>query len=165
MKPYNSAVLDSGFTENVYGELWLTNYLDTLTESDHSKVVVVIKQSSNGFRFGDEKSLNSEKMVTFPAKIGKEDIMIKSDVMHSDLRLLLRKSAMKKENVKSDFSNDVVNMLNQKINIVFAASGHYAVPISKTSQLVKEFDKQNKVNNVYLSINELKKSHIIKTLL
>ena len=56
MKPYNSAVLDSGFTENVYGELWLTNYLDTLTESDHSKVVVVIKQSSNGFRFGDEKS-------------------------------------------------------------------------------------------------------------
>ena len=78
-------------------------------------------------------------MVTFPAHIGKEDIMIKSDVIGSDFPLLLSKSAMKKANVKIDFSNDVVNILNQKINIVFTASGHYAVPISKTNQLVEEF--------------------------
>ena len=104
-------------------------------------------------------------MVTFPAQIGKEDIMIKSDVIDSDLPLLLSKSAMKKANVKIDFSNDVVNMLNQKINIVFTASGHYTVPISKTSQLVEEFDKRDKDNNVYLSINESKKSHIMKKLL
>ena len=64
---------------------------------------------------------------------------------------------MKKANVKIDFSNDVVNMLNQKTNIFFTASGHYAVPISKISQPVEEFDKRGKVNNVYLSINELKK--------
>ena len=56
-------------------------------------------------------------------------------------------------------------MLNQKINIVFTASGHYTVPISKTSQLVEEFDKRDKDNNVYLSINESKKSHIMKKLL
>ena len=35
-------------------------------------------------------------MVTFPAQIGKEDIMIKSDVIDSDLPLLLSKSAMSK---------------------------------------------------------------------
>ena len=46
------------------------------------------------------------------------------------------------------------------MNIVFTASGHYAVPISKTSQLVEEFDKQDKVKNVYLSIDELKKKVI-----
>ena len=119
----------------------MANYLDTLTESDRSKVVV--KKSSNSFRFGNGKSLNPEKMVTFPAQIGKEDIMIKSDVIDSDLPLLLSKSAMEKANVKIDFSNDVVNMLNQKTNIVFTASGHYAVPISKTSQRVEEFDKQD----------------------
>ena len=105
----NCAVLDSGCTKNVCGESWLTNYLDTLTESDRSKVVV--EKSSNSFRFGNGKSLNSEKMVTFPAQIGKEDIMIKSDVIDSDLPLLLSKSTMKKANVKTDFSNDVVNML------------------------------------------------------
>ena len=90
----NCAVLDSGCTKNVCGESWLTNYLDTLTESDRSKVVV--EKSSNSFRFGNGKSLNSEKMVTFPAQIGKEDIMIKSDVIDSDLPLLLSKSAMSK---------------------------------------------------------------------
>ena len=154
-KTLNCAVLDSGCTKNVYGESWLTNYLDTLTESDRSKVVV--EKSSNSFRFHNGKSLNSEKMVTFPAQFGRENTMIKSDVIDSDLTLLLSKSAMKKANVKIDFSNDVVNMLNEKVNIVFTASGHYAVPISKTSQLVEEFDKRDQDNNVYLSINELKK--------
>ena len=68
-------------------------------------------------------------MVTFHAQIGKED-MIKSDVIDSDLPWLLSKSVIKKANVKIDFLNDVVNMLNQKINIVFTGSGYYAVPIS-----------------------------------
>ena len=36
----NCTVLDSGYTKNACGESWLTNYLDTLTESDLFKVVV-----------------------------------------------------------------------------------------------------------------------------
>ena len=71
-------------------------------------------------------------MATFSAQILKED-MIKSDVIDSDLFLLLSKSVMKKANVQIDFSNDVVNMLNQKINIVFTANRHYALPISITN--------------------------------
>ena len=65
----NCAVPNNGFTKNVCGESWLTNYLDTLTESDHSKIVV--EKSLNSFRFGDTKSLNFGKMVAFPAQIGK----------------------------------------------------------------------------------------------
>ena len=151
----NCAVLDSGCTKNICGESWLNNYLDTLTESDPPKVVV--EKSSNSFRFGERKSLNSEKILTLSAQIGKEDIMIKSDVIDSDLSLLLSKSVRKKVNVNNDFSNNVVNMLNQKNNIVFTASGNYAVPISKKNKLVQQFDRQNKANNVYLSINELTK--------
>ena len=115
--------------------------LDRLTESDRSKAVV--EKFSNSFRFGDGKSLKYGKIVTFPAQTGREDSMIKSDVIDNDLPLLLSKSAMKKANIKIYFSNDVVNMLNQKINFVFTASGHYAVPLSKTNQLVEEFDKRN----------------------
>ena len=65
----NCAVLDSGCTKNVCGESWLTNYLDTLTESDRSKVVV--EKSSDSFRFGDGKSLNSEKNGNIPSTDGK----------------------------------------------------------------------------------------------
>ena len=58
-------MLDSGCTKNVCGESWLTNYLYTLTESDRSKVVV--EKSSNSFRCGNGKSLNSEKNGNIPS--------------------------------------------------------------------------------------------------
>ena len=48
-------------------------------------------------------------------------------------------------------------MLDQKVNIVFTLSGHYAVPISRTNQLVEHFDKNNQVGQVYLTISELPK--------
>ena len=75
----------------------------------------------------------------------------------TDLPLLLRKSAMKKANVKIHFSNNTVSMLDQKINIFFTSSGHYAIPISKTNQIVEDFDKNNQVGQVYLTISELPK--------
>ena len=56
--------------------------------------------------------------------------MIKADVIDSDLPLLLRKSTMKKDNVKFDLSNDTVSMLDRKINIVFTSSEHYDIPVS-----------------------------------
>ena len=121
---FNYAVLDSGCTKNVWGESWLSNYLDTLTEVDRSQVSE--KESTTSFRFGDENSVKSEKIVTFPAKIGHKNIMIRTDVIDTDLPLLLSKSAMKKANVKIDFSNDTLSMLDQKVNIVFTSSGHYS---------------------------------------
>ena len=71
--------------------------------------------------------------------------MIRTDVIDTDLPLLLSKSAMKKANRKFDFSNDTINMLDQKVNIVFTSSGHYAVPISKTNQFMEDFGKNNQV--------------------
>ena len=155
---FNCAVLDSGCSKNVCGESWLNYYLETLTQSDHSKVK--FEDSSNSFRFGDGNSLKSSKRVTFPAKIGEKNIMIKTDVIASDLPLLLSKEAMKKANVKIDFSNDVVKILDQKVNIVFTSSGHYAVPISKTNQIVEGIENKNIGDHVYLTINDLsEKSH------
>ena len=77
------------------------------------------KESTTSFRSGDENSVKSEKTVTFPAKIGHKNIMIRTDVMDTDLPLLLSKSAVKKVNVEIDFSNDTVSMLDQKVNTVF----------------------------------------------
>ena len=101
------------------------------------------KESTTSFRFGDGNSVKSEKTVAFPAKIGHKNTMIRTDVIDTDLPLLLSKSAMKKANVKSDFPNDTVSMLDRKVKIVFTSHGHYAVPISKTNQFVEDFDKNN----------------------
>ena len=70
--------------------------------------------------------------MTFPAKIGQKNIMIKTDVIDTDFPLLLSKTAMKKANVKIDFSKGPVSMLDQKVNIVFTSRGYYVVPVSKS---------------------------------
>ena len=152
---FNCAVLDSGCTKNVCGDSWLSNYLDTLTEVD--QLQVSDEESTTSFRFGDGNLVKSEKTVTFPAKIGHKNIMIRTNVIDTDLPLLLSKSAMKKANAKIDFLNDTVSMLDQKVNIVFTLSGHYAVPISKTNQLVEDICKNNQVGQVYLTISKLSK--------
>ena len=66
-----------------------TVLLNTLTEKDAQKVVE--ESCSNSFRFGDGNSKTSNKYMTVPARIGNEDIMIKTDVTDSDLPLLLSK--------------------------------------------------------------------------
>ena len=81
--------------------------------------------------------------MAFPAKIGKNNIMLKTDVIDTDLPLLLSRSVMEKANVKIDFSNDTVSMLNQKVNIVFISIRHYPVPITKTNHLVEDFEGNN----------------------
>ena len=95
----------------MYGKTWLDSYLNTLTEKDAQKILE--ESSSSSFRFGDGNSKTANKSVTIPPRIGNKDIMIKTDVIDSDLPLLLRKEAMKKGDVKIDFARDKVSFLNQ----------------------------------------------------
>ena len=93
------------------GNGWLDSYLNTLTERDAQKVVD--RSSLRSFRFGDGNIKTANKSVTIPSRIGKEDIVIKTDVTDSDLTLLLSKETMKKDDVKIDFARDKVSFLNQ----------------------------------------------------
>ena len=149
----NCAVLDSGCTKNVCGKTWLDSYLNTLTEKDAQKVLE--ESSSSSFRFGDGNSKTVNKSVTIPARIGNQDIMIKTDVIDSDLPLLLSKEAIKKGDVKIDFARDKVSFLNQNVDIVFTSSSHYAIPISRTEQLLDHYDKNNESERALLTIHEL----------
>ena len=58
------------------------------------------------FKFGDGETVGSLKSVIIPAQIGNSEIMIQTDVISSELPLLLSKDAMKKANTKIDFTND-----------------------------------------------------------
>ena len=143
----NCAVLDSGCTEIVCGKAWLDNYLNTLTEKDSHKKTD--ESCSSRFRFGDGNSKRANKSVTIPDRIENEDILTKTDVIDSDLPILLSKEAMKKGDVKIDFARDKVSFLNQNIDIVFTSNGHYAIPISRTKQLLDHFDKNSESENTF----------------
>ena len=116
----------------------MDSYLDSLTPRVLLKVVE--EKSSSSFKFGDSKSIVlSTKTATIPATIGK-DVSIKTDFIQNDLHLLLRKDSMKKSNVKMDFANDKVSYLDQNVDIILSSSGHYAVPISRTEQLLDNME-------------------------
>ena len=149
----NCAVLDSQCTKDVCGKTWLDSYLNTLTEKDAQNVLE--ESSSSSFRFVDENCKTANKSVTIPARIGNQDVMIKIDVIDSYLPFLLSKESMKKGDLKIDFARDKVSFLNQNVDIVFTSSSHYAIPISRTEQLLDHYDKNNESERVLLTINEL----------
>ena len=146
----NGAVLDSGCTQTVCGRSWLSNYIDSLTDDD--KLKVKEKKSNTVFKFGDGKLFNSLKLVTIPAKIGSKYVDINTNVIDSELPLLLSKNAIKLAKVKIDFDNDIINIFGEDIDISFTASGHYFIPISRTNKAISEIDESNPAERILLNI-------------
>ena len=59
----------------------------------------------------------SLKSVTIPAKIGFKNNKIITNVIDSELPLLLSKKEMKMSKAKIDFDNDIINIFGQDIKI------------------------------------------------
>ena len=135
------------------GKTRLDSYFNTLTGKDTQKILE--ESSSGSLRFGDGNSKTANKSVTIPARIGNEDIVIKTDVINSDLPLLLSKEAKRKGDVKIDFTRDKVSFLNQNVDKVFISSDHYAIPITRTEQLLDSYDKNSELERALFTINDL----------
>ena len=73
--------------------------------------------------------------------------MIETDVVSTDIPLLLSKESMKAVNTKIDFTSDQVNMLGQNIKLKYTSSGHYAIAMEIQRN-------QSKTNNLKI-INEV----------
>ena len=113
---WNSAVLNSGASKTVCGQAWLNTYLNSLNESDQSKVSY--RNSFSSYRFGVGNKVMVTKSVQIPAVIDNQSVTIETDIVHSDIPLLLSRSSMKKANMHLNFEDDTVKALNQDINLV-----------------------------------------------
>ncbi|CAF2215355.1 unnamed protein product [Rotaria magnacalcarata] len=133
------AILDSGCSRSVCGELWLQCYLDALTDEDKGKVVTV--PSKSVFKFGDGERLTSLKRMKLPSEISGVKIFIETDVIDSDIPLLLSRSAMKKANTKLDFTQDSAVMLGKVIPLSCTSSGHYCIPVIPNVGILKKIRK------------------------
>ena len=73
------AVLDSGCTKSVEGEMWLDKYLQTLSEQDRSQV----SERSNDatLQFEDEVEVTLSKSVKFPVVVGSQKFFIEADIV------------------------------------------------------------------------------------
>ena len=122
-------VLDSGCFRNVCSDIWLQEYIKTL--SDYVKSFVVEKETDARFRFGDGSVFVSSKKVIIPVQIGEKRVMLETDVIDNKIPLLFSKSAMKKAETVIDFKLDKVSMFGKNIELIFTSTGHYVVPLNR----------------------------------
>ena len=76
---WSTAVLDSGATSTVCGQVWFNEFLDSLNEE--TKSTIRYTESSKPFRFGDGKKILSHQAATIPAMIGSHRLFIKTDII------------------------------------------------------------------------------------
>ena len=136
---WSCAVLDCGATNTVCGTKWFEEFKSSLTPALQDKIV--LQDSSKPFRFGDGVIVNSTKRANIPAFIGQNSVQIVTEIVDADIPLLLSIKAMKKGNLTVDFGNDQLIGFGQKIPLQTAANGLYALPLTKSRQLMTNFVK------------------------
>ena len=124
-----SAVLDSGASSTVCGTKWYKCFLETLTDAQKKKIVKI--KGVRTFKFGDGNKLNSLYKVILPCVVADIEVSIITDVVDSDIPLLLSKDPMKRAGTRLNFEDDSVTMLKKKIPLSCTSSGHYYIPITK----------------------------------
>ena len=95
---YVCAVLDCACSSTVCGQQWLKRYLESLSIEDQAKV-----EKTTGvkvFKFGGGETLTSLGCYKIPAVIADKEVIICTDVVNSDIPLLLSLDAMKKAKIK-----------------------------------------------------------------
>ena len=146
----NTAVLDSGATANVAGKIWTRCYLDSLSEGDRSDVTY--SDSQRSFKFGSDHIFSSLHKVRFPATIGSKRLFIETDVIDTNLPLLLSKEAMKTAETKINFEDDSVVMFGKKQDVIVTRSGHYSVPLDNKQKILE--DAASNTTKIVLHITE-----------
>ena len=132
----NCAVLDSACSSTVCGQNWLENYLNSLSEADKQKIHQNVGQRT--FKFGGGERLKSKGEYRLPAVIAGREVTIRTDVVHSDIPLLLSRSAMKTAGVKMDLESDTAQIFGKDISLNLTTSGHYCILIDRAEKIAVE---------------------------
>jgi hypothetical protein len=143
------AVLDSACSSTVCGEKWLQDYLVSLAPETRNRVTS--SSSYKVFRFGGGERLRSVGRFLIPANIAGKERQIMTDVVRSDVPLLLSRRAMKRARMKLDLQNDTVEIFGEKVILKETKSGHYCIPINKvekrqSQQWLEQKGQQNRFN-------------------
>ena len=131
----SAAILDSGASSTVSCKVWIESYVEGLSSPEQD--LVTYSNSSSSFKFGSGEPIPSLYKVKIPATIGEQKLFIETDVVESDVPLLLSRQAMKKADTKINFKDDTVNMLGFKQDVIVTYSGHYAVNLNGNKEVLK----------------------------
>ena len=103
----NCAVLDSACSSKVCGDNWINNYINSSDKDDRQKV----KQTRMIDKRCSRLRARECSEYSLPAVIAGKEVMLKTDVVESDIPLLLSRKAMKKAAIKMNLENDTVTIM------------------------------------------------------
>jgi len=122
-------VLDCGCTRTVAGEIWMTQFLDSMLPSDKTDVKIDY-ESPTVFRFGDGKECKSLRRVVMPVYIGGRRQQLEVEVVDAEIPLLVSKDTMKNIGMQLDFEHDTAVIDGEEIQLACTTSGHYCMPLN-----------------------------------
>ena len=105
-KTVNAAVLDSAHTKTVTGRAWRDTYLESLSDEERSKIK----------RFGGEMKKESSEKLILPCTTAGRKVIIQTDVVDSDIPLLLSKLDMKGLDLQINMKNDTAEIFDKVID-------------------------------------------------
>ena len=130
------AVLDIACSSTVCGETWLENYLNSMNPQDRRKMKQTVCQKM--LKFGGGEIMRSKGEYSLPAVVAGKDVLIRTDVVRSDIPLLLSRSAKKTAGVKMDMENDTANIFGKDVALNLTTSGNYCIPIDRMEEIPVE---------------------------
>ena len=93
--------------------------------------------------------MRSKGEYCLPAVIAGKVVMIRTDVVGSDIPLLLSRSAMKTAGVKMDMVNDTANIFGKDVALNLTTSGHYCIHIDRMEEIRIEEVFSVKLEEIY----------------
>ena len=122
------AIIDCGCPNTVCGERWINNYTATLSEKDCKDIEFL--PSSQAFTFGDGRSVRSNRKMSFPVWMGGKRGHLTTDVVDSNIPLLLSVNVMEQAGMILNFKRAELHVHGTTIKLKKMRSGHYALPLS-----------------------------------
>ena len=122
------AVLDTGCPHTVCGEPWLAKYIEKLSDDDCKSIE--IEESEQSFTFGDGNNIKSNRKMKIPVWIGGKRGTLSTDVVDTNIPLLLSVSVIEKSDMILHLSASKAYIKDKTIKLKKLMSGHYALPLS-----------------------------------
>ena len=84
---------------------------------------------TNIYRFGDGNLVQAVENVDLSIAMGSKHVMLNTNIVLSDIPLLLSRMSIKRAAMTIDFKNDQAIKFREQIQFMNTKSGHYAIPI------------------------------------
>ena len=132
----------------------MATYINSLDSIERGKLCKV--KSCKVFTFGNNLKFKSGGEYRIPATIAGRRVIIKTDVVASEVPLLLLRSVMKTAQMKLNFEDDKANIFGVDVDLETTASGHCCIKLERENKN-QSGETLSKENNVTFCDNQREK--------